>query len=163
MAKFTLRGAPCTTIGELPKVGAQAPAFSVVKTDLSSVSNATYAGKTVILNIFPSVDTATCATSVRTFHAKAAKLEDRVVICVSADLPFALGRFCGAEGIDRVVPTSTFRSSFGRDYGLTIADGPLQGLLARAIVVIGPTGTVKHVQLVPEIANEPDYQAALGA
>jgi thiol peroxidase len=163
MARFTLRGAPCATVGELPKVGAQAPAFTVVKSDLSSVSNATYAGKTVILNIFPSVDTPTCATSVRTFNAKAAKSEDRVVICVSADLPFALGRFCGAEGIDRVVATSSFRSSFGKDYGLAIADGPLQGLLARAIVVIGPTGTVKHAQLVGEIANEPDYQAALTA
>jgi thiol peroxidase len=163
MASVTLRGNPITTSGELPEVGAAAPAFSVVKADLSPLSSADLAGQRVVLNIFPSIDTAVCATSVRTFNERAAGLDNTTVLCVSADLPFALGRFCGAEGIANVVTSSTFRSSFGADYGVTMTDGPLAGLLARSVVVIDAAGTVVHRELVPEIAQEPDYDAALAA
>lgn len=163
MASVTLRGNPITTSGELPEVGAAAPAFSVVKADLSPLSSADLAGQRVVLNIFPSIDTAVCATSVRTFNERAAGLDNTTVLCVSADLPFALGRFCGAEGIANVVTSSTFRSSFGADYGVTMTDGPLAGLLARSVVVIDTAGTVVHRELVPEIAQEPDYDAALAA
>ena len=163
MAEVTLGGNPVHTSGELPTVGAPAPEFTVVGSDLGEISSADLAGKNVVLNIFPSVDTPTCATSVRTFNEKAAELEDTVVLCVSADLPFAQGRFCGAEGIENVKTGSSFRSSFGSDYGVTLTDGPLAGVLARAVVVVGPDGAVKHTELVGEIANEPDYDAALGA
>lgn len=162
MARITLQGSPVTTVGELPRVGAAAPACTLTKTDLSDVTLASFAGKTVILNIFPSVDTPTCATSVRQFHARAGKgAGNRVVVCVSMDLPFALARFCGAEGLDHVVPTSCFRSTFGKDYGLTIVDGPLKGLLARAVIVVDAKGIVRHTELVAEIAHEPNYQQAL--
>lgn len=162
MATITLKGNPIHTVGELPKTGAKAPDFTLVKTDLANASLKDFAGKTVVLNIFPSVDTPTCATSVRQFNARASKRDDVVVLCVSKDLPFALKRFCGAEGLDRVVPASDFRDpDFGRRYGLTITDGPIAGLLARAVVVVGADGTVKHTQLVGEVANEPDYDAAL--
>ncbi|MEM9039644.1 MAG: thiol peroxidase [Actinomycetota bacterium] len=163
MAEVTLGGNPVHTSGELPTVGAPAPEFTVVGSDLGEISSADLAGKNVVLNIFPSVDTPTCATSVRTFNEKAAELDDTVVLCVSADLPFAQGRFCGAEGIENVKTGSSFRSSFGSDYGVTLTDGPLAGVLARAVVVVGPDGAVKHTELVGEIANEPDYDAALGA
>lgn len=164
MAKITLKGSPVTTIGELPKVGAPAPAFSLVKTDLSTVTNTDLAGKMVVLNIFPSIDTATCATSVRTFHKGAATYPNAVVLCVSMDLPFAHKRFCGAEGIDKVHAVSAFRApGFGKDYGVTIQDGALQGLFARAVVVIDGKGKVVHSQLVAEIAHEPDYAAAAAA
>ena len=163
MAEITLGGNPVHTSGELPSVGSSAPAFSLVGADLSEFDAADFAGKNVILNIFPSIDTPTCATSVRQFNERAAGIDETVVLCVSADLPFAMGRFCGAEGITNVKVGSTFRSDFGSDYGVTLTDGKLQGVLARAVVVIGPDGTVKHTELVPEIAQEPDYDAALAA
>ncbi|MEM1333606.1 MAG: thiol peroxidase [Actinomycetota bacterium] len=162
MAHVTLGGNPVNTSGDLPGVGSDAPDFTLVGPDLGEISKASLAGKNVVLNIFPSVDTPTCATSVRTFNERAAG-DDTVVLCVSADLPFAQGRFCGAEGIDNVSTGSTFRSSFGADYGVTLTDGPLAGVLARAVVVIDGDGKVVHTQLVGEIAEEPDYDAALGA
>jgi thiol peroxidase len=163
MAEITLGGNPVHTSGDLPAVGASAPAFSLVGADLSEFDAGEFAGKNVILNIFPSIDTPTCATSVRQFNERAAGMDETVVVCVSADLPFAMGRFCGAEGIANVKVGSTFRSDFGSDYGVTLTDGKLQGVLARAVVVIGPDGNVKYTELVPEIAQEPDYDAALAA
>ena len=163
MAEITLGGNPVHTSGDLPAVGAAAPAFSLVGADLGEYGAADFDGKRVILNIFPSIDTPTCATSVRTFNERAASIDDTVVVCVSADLPFAMGRFCGAEGIANVKVGSTFRSDFGEQYGLTLTDGVLQGVLARAVVVIGADGTVKHTELVAEIAQEPDYDAAIAA
>jgi thiol peroxidase len=163
MAQVTLGGNPVHTSGDLPAVGASAPAFSLVGADLGEFDAGEFAGKNVILNIFPSIDTPTCATSVRQFNERAAGMDDTVVVCVSADLPFAMGRFCGAEGIANVKVGSTFRSDFGSEYGVTLTDGVLQGVLARAVVVIGPDGTVKHTELVPEIAQEPNYDAALAA
>jgi len=163
MAEVTLGGNPVHTSGELPAVGSAAPAYTVTGSDLADVSSADLAGKNVVLNIFPSVDTPTCATSVRTFNERAASLDNTVVVCVSADLPFALGRFCGAEGIENVQTTSTFRSSFGSDFGVDLVDGKLAGVLARAVVVVGPDGSVKHTELVGEIAQEPNYDAALSA
>ena len=164
MASVTLGGNPVQTNGDLPAVGAPAPGFSLVGTDLGAVDLADHAGKNVVISIFPSVDTPTCATSVRTFNERAASLDNTVVLNVSADLPFAQGRFCGAEGIENVTTASTFRSAdFANDYGVNLVDGPLQGLCARAVVVVGPDGNVKHSELVGEIANEPDYDAALAA
>lgn len=163
MAEVTLGGNPVNTSGDLPQVGSAAPAFTLTGSDLSDVSASGFEGKNLVLNIFPSVDTPTCATSVRTFNERAAGLDDTAVICVSADLPFAQGRFCGAEGIENVSTASTFRSSFGADYGVNLVDGPLAGVLARAVVVIGADGNVKHTEMVSEIAQEPDYDAALGA
>ncbi len=161
MAEVTLRGNPIHTSGELPAVGSDAPDFTLVGSDLSEISKASLSGQKVVLNIFPSVDTPTCATSVRTFNQRAS--DGATVLCVSADLPFAQGRFCGAEGIEDVKIGSTFRSSFGDDYGVTLTDGPLAGVLARAIVVIDADGKVAHTELVGEIGNEPDYDAALEA
>ncbi len=164
MADITLRGNPIHTNGNLPKVGVAAPAFTLTKKDLSAVSLADLKGQRVVLNIFPSVDTAVCATSVREFNVRASKLENTTVLCVSADLPFAAGRFCGAEGIDNVETASTFRApSFLADYGVQMTDGPLAGLAARAVVVIDGSGKVTYTELVPEIAQEPNYDAALGA
>ncbi|MBI9076518.1 MAG: thiol peroxidase [Desulfatibacillum sp.] len=164
MAQFTLQGNPFQTTGELPAVGTAAPGFTLAKTDLSDISLDAYKGKKIILNIFPSVDTGVCATSVRKFNAQASSLENTVVLCVSMDLPFALGRFCGAEGLDDVVPVSDFRTGdFGRAYGIRIATGPLTGLLARSVVVVSPEGKVTYTQLVPETGEEPDYEAALAA
>ena len=163
MAQVTLGGNPVHTSGDLPAVGASAPAFSLVGADLGEFDASEFDGKNVIVNIFPSIDTPTCATSVRQFNERAAGMDDTVVVCVSADLPFAMGRFCGAEGIANVKVGSTFRSDFGSEYGVTLSDGVLQGVLARAVVVIGPDGTVKHTELVPEIAQEPNYDAALAA
>ncbi|MEL6891496.1 MAG: thiol peroxidase [Actinomycetota bacterium] len=163
MAEVTLRGNPIHTSGDLPAVGSDAPDFSVVGGDLGEITKDSLAGKKVVLNIFPSVDTPTCATSVRTFNERAASADDTVVLCVSADLPFAQGRFCGAEGIENVKTGSTFRSSFGADYGVTLTDGPLAGVLARAVVVIDGDGKVSHTELVGEIGDEPNYDAALGA
>ncbi|OBG58739.1 thiol peroxidase [Mycobacterium sp. E735] len=162
MAQITLRGNPINTVGELPTVGSPAPAFSLTGGDLAEVSSDQLGGKALVLNIFPSVDTPVCATSVRTFNERAAA-SGATVVCVSKDLPFAFARFCGAEGIDNVKTGSAFRSSFGEDYGVTINDGPMAGLLARAIVVVGPDGKVTYTELVPEIAQEPDYDAALAA
>ncbi len=163
MAEVTLGGNPVHTSGELPAVGSAAPSYTLTGSDLGDVSSGDYAGKNVVLNIFPSIDTPTCATSVRTFNERAAGLDDTVVLCVSADLPFAAGRFCGAEGIENVKTASTFRSDFGADYGVNLTDGPLAGVLARAVVVVGPDGNVKHTELVGEIAQEPDYDSALNA
>jgi thiol peroxidase len=163
MAEVTLRGNPIHTSGDLPAVGDTAPGFSVVGSDLGELDLASFSGKNVVLNIFPSIDTPTCATSVRQFNERAAGLDETVVLCVSADLPFAQNRFCGAEGIENVKTGSTFRSSFGSDYGVTLTDGPLAGVLARAVVVVGPDGNVKYTELVPEIGQEPDYDAALAA
>jgi thiol peroxidase len=162
MAQITLRGNPINTVGELPAVGSPAPGFSLTGADLGSVSNAAFQGKPVLLNIFPSVDTPVCATSVRTFNERAAG-GGVAVVNVSKDLPFAQQRFCGGEGIENVKTASAFRDSFGEDYGVTIADGPMAGLLARSIVVIGADGNVAYTELVPEIADEPDYDAALAA
>jgi thiol peroxidase len=164
MATITLKGNPISTVGSLPAVGAPAPAFSLVKIDLSTVGNADLRGKRVVLNIFPSVDTPTCATSVRKFNAEAGKLDNTVVLCVSKDLPFAHKRFCGAEGLNNVHGVSDFRSpSFGSDYGVTITSGPIQGLLSRAVVVIDAAGKVLYTEQVAEIANEPDYAKALAS
>lgn len=162
MAQVTLKGNPVHTSGELPRVGAAAPAFTLTRKDLSETTLADHKGKRVVLNIFPSIDTPTCATSVRTFNAKASGLANTVVLCISQDLPFAAGRFCAAEGLENVVPASAFRSpEFGQAYGVTVVDGPLRGLLARSVVVLDETGKVTHAQLVPEITVEPDYAAAL--
>jgi thiol peroxidase len=163
MATVTLKGNPFNTNGELPSKGSSAPDFKLVKTDLSEVSLGDFKGKRLVLNIFPSVDTPTCATSVRTFNAEASKLNNTVVLCVSQDLPFALARFCGAEGLDKVIPASAFRSDFASRYGVKLVDGPLAGLTARAVVVVGEDGKVLHTELVSEVANEPNYEAALKA
>jgi thiol peroxidase len=164
MASITLKGNPVSTVGTLPATGSVAPAFSGVKTDLSVCSLADLSGKKVVLNIFPSIDTGVCAASTRRFNQEAAALENTVVVCVSADLPFALGRFCGAEGLTNVVPVSIFRNpEFGKNYGATIADGPLVGLLSRAVVVIDESGKVIYTEQVPEITQEPNYDAALAA
>lgn len=164
MASITLKGNPINTVGELPAVGTVAPAFSALKTDLSECSLSDLAGKKVVLNIFPSIDTGTCAASTHHFNKDAGSLENTVVLCVSVDLPFALGRFCGAEGLNDVVPVSTFRNpEFGSNYGVTIVDGPLAGLLSRAVVVIDETGKVVYTEQVSEIVDEPNYEAALAA
>ena len=163
MATTAFQGDPVTTNGSLPETGSKAPAFELVGTDLSSVTSADVAGKRVVLNIFPSVDTGVCADSVRKFNELAGKLENTAVICASKDLPFALGRFCGAEGLENVTSASAFRTDFGDDYGVRMTDGPLAGLLARSVVVLDENGVVLHSQLVPEIGQEPDYDAAVAA
>ncbi len=164
MAQVTLKGTPVTTSGELPVVGHASPDFTLAKMDLSDLKISELKGKRVVLNIFPSIDTATCATSVRTFNQRASEQPDTVVLCISADLPFAQKRFCGAEGLEKVVPVSDFRNKrFGGDYGVTILDGALRGLLARAVVVLDENGKVIYTELVSEIANEPDYNAALNS
>jgi thiol peroxidase len=164
MATVTLKGAPFNTNGELPKVGEMAPDFNLKKVDLSSTNLSDYKGTNLILNIFPSIDTATCATSVRTFNKRASELENTKILCVSRDLPFAQKRFCGAEGIDNVITASDFASGdFGKNYGLELENGPLEALHARAIVVIDPTGIVKYTELVADIASEPNYDAAIAA
>ena len=164
MASIALQGNPVNTSGDLPQVGSKAPDFTLVKTDLSPESLSSLAGKKVVLNIFPSVDTPVCATSVRRFNEQAANKENTVVLNISADLPFAHARFCGAEGLEDVVSLSAFRNpEFGNAYGVDMTDGPLQGLLSRAVVVIGADGVVKYTEQVPEITQEPNYDAALSA
>lgn len=164
MAQTALRGNPVNTSGDLPAVGSAAPAFSLTKGDLSPLSSGDLAGQNVVLNIFPSVDTPTCATSVRTFNERAAEMDNTTVVCVSADLPFAQGRFCGAEGIENVTTASTFKNAeFLADYGVGMVDGPLEGLCARAVVVIDSAGNVVHNELVGEIADEPNYDAAVAS
>lgn len=164
MAKITLKGNPFNTAGELPKTGTTAPNFTLTKNDLANVTLQDFKGKKVVLNIFPSIDTPVCATSVKKFNERAASLNNTVVLCVSQDLPFAHKRFCGAEGIEKVIPASAFRdSNFGKSYGVQIVDGPLAGLFARAIVVLDATGKVTYTELVPEIAQEPNYEACLKA
>jgi thiol peroxidase len=163
MAKITFKGNPIHTSGTLPAAGAHVPDFHLVAGDLSEASLATFAGKKKVFNIFPSVDTGVCATSVRTFNKRAAGLQNVVVLNVSMDLPFAQKRFCGAEGIEGVVNLSAFRSDFGSTWGVTMNEGPLKGLLSRAVVVTDENNKVLHVEQVPEIAQEPDYDAALKA
>lgn len=164
MAQITLQGNPIETIGSLPAVGSAAPAFTLTNADLADVSLGDFAGKTLVLNIFPSIDTPVCADSVRKFNQAAASKDNVEVLCISADLPFALSRFCGAEGLDNVVTLSSFRSAdFGKDYGAVITTGPLAGLMSRAIVVVDGSGKVSYTEQVPEIAQEPDYDAALNA
>jgi thiol peroxidase len=163
MATITLGGNEIHTAGELPAVGSAAPDFSLWNPSLQRVSLSDFAGKTLVLNIFPSIDTGVCATSVRTFNERAASLDHAVVLNVSADLPFAHKRFCGAEGIENVESLSTFESSFIADYGVRMTDGALAGLASRAVVVIGSDGNVRYTEQVPEIAQEPNYDAALAA
>lgn len=164
MAQVTFKGAPVSIVSDLPARGAVAPGFTLVGGDLSDVSLSDFKGKKVVLNIFPSIDTPVCAASVRQFNQAATRLADTVVLCISVDLPFAQGRFCGAEGLDQVVTLSAFRDhSFGSDYGVRITDGPLAGLFARAVVVLDGDGVVTYSQLVGEIAEEPDYASALDA
>jgi thiol peroxidase len=164
MATITLQGNACNTNGDLPGVGSTAPDFTLVDAKLNDVHLADYAGKKKLLNIVPSLDTPTCAVSTKKFNESAAQHDDAVVLVVSADLPFASGRFCGMEGLDNVVPLSLMRSKdFARDYGVLITDGPLAGITARAVVVLDADNRVLYTQLVPEIADEPDYDAALAA
>jgi thiol peroxidase len=162
MAKTAFKGSPVQLSGDLPQPGEVAPAFTLTGSDLTDVSLKDYAGKTVVLNIFPSIDTPVCAMSVRKFNAEIGNTDNAVVLCISADLPFAHARFCGAEGLDHVVSASTFRNpDFGDDYGVRITSGPLAGLMARAVMVIDGQGKVTYTQLVEEISQEPDYDAAL--
>jgi thioredoxin-dependent peroxiredoxin len=163
MAEITFRGNPLHTVGELPAVGSPAPAFTLAGLDLSDVTLGDFAGQSVVLNIFPSIDTAVCASSVRAFNERAAALEGTKVLNVSADLPFAMGRFCGAEGIENVESASAFRSDFGETYGVRISEGPLAGLMSRAVVVVDGDGVVTYTEQVPEIGQEPDYDSALAA
>lgn len=164
MAKITFKGSPVNTVGELPAKGSKAPNFTLVNNELAEVSLADFNGKYIVLNIFPSLDTGVCAASVRKFNQEASKLNNTVILAVSADLPFAAGRFCTTEGIKNVVPASDFRNpEFGKDYGVLMTDGPLKGLLARSVVVIDPKGNISYTELVPEIAQEPDYQTAINS
>ena len=164
MAKTKLKGNAVNTVGELPSAGSAAPDFVLTKNDLSDVSLKDFKGSKIVLNIFPSVDTPVCATSVRKFNEKAASLANTKVLCVSRDLPFAQARFCGAEGIKNVTAVSELRNcDFGKKYGVRIADGPLAGLFARAIIVIDSTGKVTYTQLAPEITEEADYAKAIAA
>ena len=160
MATITLKGKPVKTTGELPTIGSTAPDFSMVKSDLGEKTLYAHGGRKV-LNIFPSVDTPTCAASVRQFNARAAALKDVLVLNLSKDLVFAQKRFCGAEGIDKVEAASVFNSDFAKRYGLEIAEGPLKGLCSRAVIVLDGANKVLHAQQVPEIADEPDYDSAL--
>mgnify|MGYP006168409939 CR=1 FL=1 len=162
MATITLGGNPIHTNGELPKIGSKLADFSLIKSDLSVVTLADFAGSKLVLNIFPSVDTGTCATSVRQFNTKASTLENTKVLCISRDLPFAQKRFCGAEGLDNVVTLSDFKDgSFGKTNGLEIIDGPLAGLNSRVVIVVDENGIVKYTEQVSEVANEPNYENAL--
>ena len=162
MASITLGGNPIHTSGELPKVGTKLADFKLVKNDLSIASVGDFSGSKLVLNIFPSIDTGTCATSVREFNTRASQLENTKVLCISRDLPFAQKRFCGAEGLENVVNLSDFQEgSFGKANGLEIVDGPLAGLHSRAIIVLDENGIVSYTEQVPEIADEPNYEAAL--
>jgi thiol peroxidase len=164
MANITLKGNAVHTVGNLPAKGTAAPDFKLTKTDLSETQLSDYAGKRIVLNIFPSIDTSTCATSVRQFNARAQNMKNTVVLCVSMDLPFAHSRFCGAEGLKDVISASVFRSpEFGKTYGVAILDGALAGLLSRAVVIIDEHKKVIYTQQVPEITQEPDYEKALAA
>ncbi len=164
MAQITLKGNPINTIGNLPEIGSKAPDFTLTKTDLSDVGLKDFAGKRVVLNIFPSLDTGVCAASVRRFNADAEKLENTVVLCASLDLPFAHARFCTTEGLENVVSLSALRTrSFGKNYGVMITDGPMAGLFSRAVVILDESGKVVYTEQVPEIVQEPNYQAALAS
>ncbi|MCM1224436.1 MAG: thiol peroxidase [Lachnospiraceae bacterium] len=158
------QGAPCHTCGLVPKAGDKAPAFTLISTDLKPIDAGCFAGKRIALNVFPSLDTPVCSASVRRFNQEAAGMKNTAVVCVSMDLPFAAARFCSANDIKNVTFGSAFRDpKFGADYGLTMVDGPLAGLLARAVIIIDEDGRVKYSELVEEITNEPDYDAALSA
>lgn len=162
MSTVYLKGKAVQTAGSMPVVGSVAPNFDLVQADLSPLQLAQFKGKRVLLNIFPSIDTGVCAASVRMFNKRAAAFSNTIVICISKDLPFALGRFCGAEGIEDVVTASAFRAPhFGQEYGVLMTDGPLAGLLARSVVVINETGEVIYTELVSEITSEPNYEEAL--
>jgi len=164
MAQITLQGNPINTIGELPQVGEQIVDFKMVANDLSEKTLSDFKGVKLVLNIFPSLDTGTCAASVRKFNAEASKLENTKVLCISKDLPFAQARFCGAEGLEDVINLSDFRyGSFGKDFQVEIADGPLAALLSRAIIVVDETGKIVYTEQVPEIVDEPNYDKALAA
>ncbi len=164
MATVTFKGTPVQLSGELPKIGETAPKFGGVKGDLTTVHLPELLGKKVVINIFPSLDTPVCAASVRRFNKEAAALENTVVLCVSKDLPFAQSRFCTVEGLNDVVPLSVFRCRhFDERYGLTMTEGPLKGLLARAVIVVAEDGRIVYEELVPEVTQEPDYEAALNA
>ncbi|SHI30825.1 thiol peroxidase [Aquimarina spongiae] len=164
MATITLQGTEIHTIGTLPEVGQKAPDFELVNTDLSTSKLSDYQGQKVVLNIFPSIDTGICAASVRAFNKEASDLSNTKVLCVSRDLPFAQGRFCGAEGLENVINQSDFKTGqFGKDYGVEIVDGPMQGLHSRAVVVVDENGTIAYAEQVPEIAQEPNYEAAINA
>lgn len=163
MANITLQGNEIHTSGNLPELETVAQDFTLVAEDLSEKTLSDFAGKKVVLNIFPSIDTGVCAASARKFNEEASALDNTVVVNVSKDLPFALGRFCASEGLQNVMNLSDYRGNFGEKYGLTIADSPLKGLLSRAVVVLDENGTVKYTEQVPEIAQEPNYAAALEA
>lgn len=163
MANVIYKNKSVNTIGDLPEVGSQAPEFELVGSDLSTITSDQFRGKRVVLNIFPSLDTRACAASIRRFNQLAANLDNTVVVSVSMDLPFAHDRFCVNEGIENVVSTSAFRSGFGSDYGVTMAEGLGQGLLSRAVVILDENGKVIYTQQVPEISTEPDYDAAIAA
>ncbi len=164
MTRITLKGAPINTVGSLPPVGTAAPAFTLTRTDLTDARLKDFLGKKVVLNIFPSLDTSVCAMSVRRFNAEASARPNVAVLCISHDLPFAHARFCTTEGLKSVIPLSAFRyRAFGDTYGVRIADGPMAGLLSRAVVVIDEKGKVVYTQQVPEIAQEPDYAKAMAA
>lgn len=164
MATITLNGSPIQTCGELPLPGSATPPFTLVRTDLSEITSLDLAGQRVVLSIFPSLDTVTCAQSVRIFNKLSADLTDAVLLCASMDLPFAQAHFCGAQGIQRAVPGSAFRHpEFGQAFGVTMVDGPLRGLLARAVVALDEYGTVVHTELVSELTQEPDYDLAIHA
>lgn len=161
MSQITLKGNPVNTIGQLPMVGTKAPDFTLTTTNLKDESLASFEGKKLLLNIFPSIDTPTCASSTRKFNQEAASLPNVKILCISNDLPFAMSRFCAAEHIENVEVLSGFRSSFGVDYGLTMTDSPLKNLLSRAVIVIDETGKIVYTEQVAEIVNEPNYEAAL--
>lgn len=164
MAKVKFSGETVETIGNLPEVGSKAPDFCLTKGDLSDAKLSDYKGKRVVLNIFPSIDTGVCAQSVRTFNKKASSLDNTVVLCISADLPFAQGRFCGAEGLENVVTLSTFKSpDFGKDYGCLLVSGALKGLMSRCVVVLDEEGKVLYTEQVEEITHEPNYDQAIAA
>ncbi len=163
MAQIARRGNPTNTVGDLPAVASQAPSFTLAGPDLGEVSSEEFRGSPLVLNIFPSVDTGVCASSVRAFNERAAGLDGVTVLNVSMDLPFAQARFCGAEGIENARTASAFRSSFGNDFGVTIVDGPMAGLLSRAVLVLDADGKVTYTQQVPDLSQEPDYDAALSA
>lgn len=164
MANVTLGGTPIETIGNLPKTGSKAPNFKLTGTDLADVSLENYKDHRLVLNVFPSVDTGTCAQSIRTFNEKASALQNTKVLCISKDLPFAMARFCGAEGIENVVSLSDYKTGkFGNDYGLTFKSGAFESLLSRCIIVIDADGTVLHTEQVSEIADEPNYESALAS
>ncbi|MDE6323895.1 MAG: thiol peroxidase [Paramuribaculum sp.] len=162
METVHFKGIPCHTYGTVPAAGSKAPEFNLTAADLSTVSSDDFKGKTIVLNIFPSLDTDVCARSVRRFNEMAGNLDNTAVVCVSEDLPFAMSRFCTIEGLENVIPASAFRSPmFGEKYGVMLVDGPLAGLLTRAVIIIGSDGTVKYRDLVNEITDEPDYEAAI--